>query len=237
MKKCFVISPIGEDGSEIRKRADKVFKYIISPVCEEGGFEPIRVDKVNQADSITQTIIDYLKNSELVIADITGHNPNAFYEMGYRASTGKPMIHLKEKDEKIPFDIAGIRAFDYDLSDLDSVAEVKNRLIKTIETMSYEFDENDNSTSDTLFQDYRSDNLQLLPVLYAIQDEITNLRTEIHSKDTETIQAIVKASIPSAPIEDPNMAIMKAILPELLKNPNSMKSLMELSKVAEKNQK
>ena len=66
---------------------------------------------------------------------------------------------------------------------------------------------------------------------------VLNLRTEIHSKDTETIQAIVKASIPSAPIENPNMAIMKAILSELLKNPNSMKSLMELSKVAEKNQK
>ena len=82
-------------------------------LLEEAGFEAIRVDKVNQADSITQTIIDYLINSELVIADITGHNPNAFYEMGYRASTGRPMIHLKEKSENIPFDIAGIRAFDY----------------------------------------------------------------------------------------------------------------------------
>ena len=49
--KCFVISPIGEEGSEIRKRADQVYKYIISPVCEECGFEAIRVDKVNQSDS------------------------------------------------------------------------------------------------------------------------------------------------------------------------------------------
>ena len=61
MKKCFVVSPIGQEGSEVRKRADQVFKYIISPVCEEAGFEAIRVDKVNQADSITQTIIDYLQ--------------------------------------------------------------------------------------------------------------------------------------------------------------------------------
>ena len=38
---CFVISPIGEEGSEVRKRADKVYKYIISPVCEECGFEAI----------------------------------------------------------------------------------------------------------------------------------------------------------------------------------------------------
>lgn len=41
MKKCFVVSPIGNDGSDIRKRADQVFKYIISPACEECEFEPI----------------------------------------------------------------------------------------------------------------------------------------------------------------------------------------------------
>lgn len=232
MKKCFVVSPIGEEGSEIRKRADQVFKYIVSPVCEECGFEAIRVDKINQADSITQTIIDYLISSELVIADITGHNPNAFYEMGYRASTGKAMIHLREKNENIPFDIAGIRAFDYDLGDLDSVEEVKSRLIKTIGTMTFE--DMDNAE---LAQESRNDNLQLLPVLYQIQDEIVKLRTEIHDKDTETIQAIVKASVPTAPIEDPNMAIMKAILPELLKNPNSMKTLMELSDISNKGKK
>ena len=234
--KCFVISPIGEEGSEIRKRADQVYKYIIFPVCEECGFEAIRVDKVNQADSITQTIIDYIKESELVIADITGHNPNAFYEMGYRASLGKPMIHLKEKSEKIPFDIAGIRAFDYELSDLDSVDEVKSRLIKTIGTMSFGFDDTENK-QELLGQDIRNDNSQLLSVLYEIQDEITSLRSEIHNKDTETIQAIVKASVPVAPIEDPNMTMMKALLPELLKNPNSMRTLIELSKAVEKDKK
>ena len=235
--KCFVISPIGEEGREIRKRADQVYKYIISPVCEECGFEAIRVDKVNQSDSITQTIIDYIKESELVIADITGHNPNAFYEMGYRASIGKPMIHLKEKSEKIPFDIAGIRAFDYELSDLDSVAEVKARLTKTIGTMSFEFDDIENKNELQGQDIVRNDNTQLLSVLYEIQDEIAGLRSEIHNKDTETIQAIVKASVPAAPIEDPNMTMMKALLPELLKNPNSMKTLMELGKAVEKDKK
>lgn len=235
--KCFVISPIGEEGSEIRKRADQVYKYIISPVCEECGFEAIRVDKVNQSDSITQTIIDYIKESELVIADITGHNPNAFYEMGYRASIGKPMIHLKEKSEKIPFDIAGIRAFDYELSDLDSVAEVKARLTKTIGTMSFELDDIENKKKLQGQDIVRNDNTQLLSVLYEIQDEIAGLRSEIHNKDTETIQAIVKASVPAAPIEDPNMTMMKALLPELLKNPNSMKTLMELGKAVEKDKK
>lgn len=232
--KCFVISPIGEEGSEERKRADQVFKYIVLPVCEDCGFEPIRVDQMNQADLITQTIIDLLMSSELVIADITGHNPNAFYEMGYRASTGRPMIHLREKDEKIPFDIAGIRAFDYDLADLDSVAEVKARLIKTIGAMSFENQEGKDVSQDSLTQDSRNDSSQLLPVLYEIQDEIINLKMEIHNKDTETIQAIVKASVPTAPIEDPNMTMMKAVLPELLKNPTLMKTLIDISKTSDK---
>lgn len=237
MKKCFVVSQIGQEGSEVRKRADQVFKYIISPVCEEAGFEAIRVDKVNQADSITQTIIDYLINSELVIADITGHNPNAFFEMGYRASTGRHMIHLKERNENIPFDIAGIRAFDYDLSDLDSVEEIKSRLIKTIGALSFDEQSYQNEDDKIVFKENQNDISQLISILYEIQDEISQLKNEIHNKDTETIQAIVKASVPTAPIEDPNMAIMKAVLPELLKNPNSMKALIEFSEEAGKKKK
>ena len=237
MRKCFVISPIGDEGSEVRKRADQVFKYIIAPVCDETGFEPIRADKLNQPDSITQTIIDYLLNSEIVIADITGHNPNAFYEMGYRASTGKPIIHLKGKNEGIPFDIAGIRAFDYDLSDLDSVEEIKSRLVKTISALSFEEPTSQNENGEVTYKETNSDVSQLISILYEIQDDISQLKNEVHDKDTETIQAIVKASMPTAPVEDPNTAIMKAVLPELLKNPNSMKALIEFSEAANKKKK
>ena len=186
-------------------------------------------------DSITQTIIDYLKKSELVIADMTGHNPNAFYEMGFRASTGRPMVHMKEKGEKIPFDIAGIRAFDYDLTDLDLVDEVKERLRQTI--LAFGIDdglEPSDSIDEPEMAESQNEASQLLPVLYQIQDEIAQLKTEIHNKDTDTIQAIVKAVQPSVPVEDPNTAIMKALIPEMLKNPNSMKALMEIGEMAKK---
>ena len=235
MKTCFIVSPIGEEGTDIRKRADQLFKHIISPVCKECDFEALRVDQINQADSITQTIIDYLKKSELVIADMTGHNPNAFYEMGFRASTGRPMIHMKEKGEKIPFDIAGIRAFDYDLTDLDLVDEVKERLKQTI--LAFGIDDTfelSGSIDESKMAESQSETSQLLPVLYQIQDEIAQLKTEIHNKDTDTIQAIVKAVQSSAPAEDPNTAIMKALIPEMLKNPNSMKALMEIGEMAKK---
>lgn len=46
IKTCFVVSPIGEPGSETRSSADKLFKYIISPVCKNCGFEAVRVDQM-----------------------------------------------------------------------------------------------------------------------------------------------------------------------------------------------
>lgn len=233
MKTCFVVSPIGDEGSDIRKRADKVFKYIISPVCETVGFEAIRVDKLNQVDSINQTIIDYLTSADLVIADLSGHNPNAFYEMGYRASLRRPIIHLKEKTEKIPFDIAGIRAFDYELSDLDSVEEIKNRLIKTISTIRFEDFSADDMKEESI--DAKQDLSQLVSLLYEIKDEIIKLKKEIREKDTETIQAVVRATVPSAPVEDAETAVLKAILPELIKNPGAMRSLIELGEMGNKN--
>ena len=139
--------------------------------------------------------------------------------------------------EDIPFDIAGIRAFDYDLSDLDSVEEIKSRLVKTIGALSFEEPASKNENGEVTYKETNGDVSQLISILYEIQDEISQLKNEIHDKDTETIQAIVKASTPAAPVEDPNTAIMKAVLPELLKNPNSMKALIELSEAANRNKK
>ena len=73
--------------------------------------------------------------------------------------------------------------------------------------------------------------------MYAIQDQIGQLKEEIRNKDTETIQAIVKASQSAAPVEDASTAVMKALLPELIKNPSSMKALMEIGEMAQKNKK
>ena len=83
MKTCFVVSPIGDEKSDIRKNADQLFKHIILPVCESCGFIAERVDQMNDADSITQKILDSLENADLVIADITGYNPNFFMKWDF----------------------------------------------------------------------------------------------------------------------------------------------------------
>ena len=236
MKTCFVVSPIGETDSEIRSNADKLFKYIISPVCESCGFEPVRVDQINDSDSITQTIIDKLLSSELVIADISGHNPNVFFEMGYRKCTDKPIIHLKKKGETIPFDVNTVRTFEYDLTDLDNVEETKKRLEQTIGTFSFE------NKTNALGQD-EENNKQLffqsiLTMLYQIQDSITELKEQINKKDTETIQAIMQTSSNKAQKEEStDVVMMKTLLPELIKNPKLFQNLMQFAEMTNKPKK
>ena len=236
MKTCFVVSPIGETDSEIRSNADKLFKYIISPVCESCGFEPVRVDQINDSDSITQTIIDKLLSSELVIADISGHNPNVFFEMGYRKCTDKPIIHLKKKGETIPFDVNTVRTFEYDLTDLDNVEETKKRLEQTIGTFSFE------NKTNALGQD-EENNKQLffqsiLTMLYQIQDSITELKEQINKKDTETIQAIMQTSLNNAQKEEStDVVMMKTLLPDLIKNPKLFQNLMQFAEMTNKPKK
>lgn len=138
MKRCFVVSPIGDAGTDIRKNADQLYQHIIKPVCEKCGFAAQRVDEFNTSGSITQEILDALNDYELVIADLAGHNPNVLFEIGYRTKSQKPIIHLKRKDEIIPFDVSAIRTFEYDLTDLDMVTATKDRLEQVIKNFKYD---------------------------------------------------------------------------------------------------
>lgn len=223
-KKCFIISPIGDAGSDIRAQADKVLKHIIQPVCSASGFTAIRVDQINDSNSITETVIEELEQADLVIADITGHNPNVFYEIGYRSRAKKPIIHLKAKGESLPFDIAAIRTFEYDLMDLDNVEEIKNRLAMTIETMSFEVR---NQTEDPI--NTPSESNAMLPLLYQIIDAISDLRGEIKDKDTETMQTVIKSLQSTQPQMSAEVALQTQLMGALLQNPDSFTKIMELS--------
>jgi hypothetical protein len=114
---CFVISPIGEDGSDTRRIADDVFDLLVEPALQPFHFSVVRADKIPGPSSITEDVIRLVQESSLCVADLTDKNPNVFYECGRRHETGKPMILIIRKGDKIPFDLAGIRTISYDLSD------------------------------------------------------------------------------------------------------------------------
>lgn len=133
MRKCFVISPIGEEKSEIRIRADQILKHIIDPVAKECGFRAIRADKISKPGIITNQVIQHIIDDPLVIADLTDKNPNVFYELAIRHSIRKPLVQIIKKGEDIPFDVSVMRTIPIDHHNLDNVEEAKKEMKKQIE--------------------------------------------------------------------------------------------------------
>lgn len=135
-KRCFVIGPIGDEASDTRKRSDQLLKYVIEPVAQEHGYEVDRADKLAKPGIITNQIIESIVEADLVVADLTEKNPNVFYELAIRHGLQKPFIHIIDSSEKIPFDIAGVRAIQINIHDLDSVYNAKKEMsdhVKNIE--------------------------------------------------------------------------------------------------------
>ena len=119
-KKCFVISPIGDEGSEIRKHADVVFDCIIQPACNDKfkvgheTYEAERGDHKTAPGKITDQIYEDILNSDLIVTVLTNNNPNVYYELAVAQAAAKPVILLLEKGFTPPFDIKDHRIIYYD---------------------------------------------------------------------------------------------------------------------------
>lgn len=115
---CFVISPIGKDGSETRQDADEFLQFLVEPALERYEFDVVRADKIPRPSVITSDIIRLVQEADICIIDITNSNPNVFYECGRRHETGRPFIQVIKagRTADIPFDVSGIRTLEYDVS-------------------------------------------------------------------------------------------------------------------------
>ena len=156
-KICFIVTAIGESGTPTRERADNVYKYLIAPVCEELGYRPVRVDHVNAVDNINETVINYLKTAPMVIADMTEHNPNAFYELGFRQARELPLVPIIKVGERLPFDVMTTRTVFYD-TDVAKIEDSKENLKSKI--LSFEnFEMPESRAEKSLTLDDLNDNL------------------------------------------------------------------------------
>jgi hypothetical protein len=127
-KSCFFISRIGDPGSPERDFSDKLLKYIVAPVLEKCGFEtPVRADHITQPGVITTQVFTHLWNDDLVVADLTGSNPNVFYELAVRHVRRRAFVHLIQSGAKIPFDVAPNRTIEFDF-DIEKAEIAKTAL-------------------------------------------------------------------------------------------------------------
>lgn len=122
LRKVFVLMPFGtkEEYQGGTDEAEFVYKEIIYPglmrAFENTSFNPFIIREVDKAQSgsITDSIVRSIAESEVVIVDVTGQNPNVFLELGMRyALKSRITVLLTQEPDKIPFDIQGYRFIEY----------------------------------------------------------------------------------------------------------------------------
>lgn len=130
--KAFVIGPIGDkdaqDGSPARlayEEGIQVFEDVVAPACTAFGLEAVRADMISRTGEIPEQIFRQLRDCPVVIADLTGANPNVMYELGLRHTTGRVTIQIGEKG-RLPFDVAAIRTIMFKRSEAGLVQARKD---------------------------------------------------------------------------------------------------------------
>jgi hypothetical protein len=119
---------------------DKSYKYIIKPAAEAAGYECIRADEIQHAGNINVPMYQQLLNADVVVADVSTYNPNAFYELGVRHAL-KPYTTITIAEDKLvfPFDVGQIAIRTYhhlgEGIDYGEVERMKGELQTAIKTV------------------------------------------------------------------------------------------------------
>lgn len=125
MKTCFVIQPF-DNG-----KFDKRFNDIYFPTIEELGLRPYRIDKDPSTNVLIDDIEKGIRESEIILADITLDNPNVWYELGYAFSCKKQVVMVcceEERNGKFPFDIQHRSIISYKVGSKSDFTDLENKI-------------------------------------------------------------------------------------------------------------
>jgi len=103
---CFILIPF-------KPSFERLYRDKIKPTIDSCGFKCLKADDLFSPTPILEDIWVHICKSKIIIADVTGRNPNVFYEIGIAHTVGKPVIIITQDPADIPFDIAHFRYFVY----------------------------------------------------------------------------------------------------------------------------
>src|SRR5262245_59602640 len=138
MPSCFVVMGYGKKTDFKQNKnfdLDKTYRNIIKPAAEAAGYTCERADEIQHAGIIDVPMYERLLTADLVIADLSTGNINAFFELGVRyALRPKTTIVIAEKNFEMGFDMGHVVIRKYEHLgpgiDFDEVERVKGELTK-----------------------------------------------------------------------------------------------------------
>lgn len=198
-KQCFLISPIGKEGSNTRKFADKIRSFLKYEVLDELGYECIRADDINTMGMITSDIINHIISCDLVIAILEDDNANVYYELALRHATQKPCVSivsrekLNDVNKGLPFDTQQERVFKYPLDQMQQyvvgmtiqtkdLIAFKSKLIELINTYNAKQYEYQNPVTAATRKAILSGGMTMQGVIDHIDNRIDSLYSGIENR-------------------------------------------------------
>lgn len=85
---------------------DEIWEKGIKQAIQDAGYKALRVDKDPHIDRIDAKIINDIRNSRFVVADVTEQKHGVYFEAGYALGIGRPVIWCVRQDdlERVHFD-------------------------------------------------------------------------------------------------------------------------------------
>jgi len=105
---AFVILPFEEE-------FEKLYHDKIVPLLEDNNYSVMKADSLAAQRNIIEDIVNGIVNADLIIADLTGTNPNVFYELGIAHGLGIPTVLIAQDIEELPFDLSAYKTIEYSL--------------------------------------------------------------------------------------------------------------------------
>ena len=112
---CFVAMPFNEkSGKYPQGYFQEVMSSLIAPAGRKAGFNVVTARRQG-SDVIQSTIVNSLVRADLVLVDLTEHNPNVLFELGLRIAKDKPVVLVRARGTAGIFDVDNmLRVYDYD---------------------------------------------------------------------------------------------------------------------------
>lgn len=121
LETCFVMMPFGE-------WFDRYYKEIYIPAIREAGFEPVRADELFTTGSVVEQIWEEIVKAKILLADLSGKNPNVFYELGLAHAAIKPVVFTASKVDDVPFDLRHLRVIVYEIQEPDWSSKLRKSI-------------------------------------------------------------------------------------------------------------
>ncbi len=103
---CFYLCPFAEP-------FNTVYSDHVVPVVNSNDVTIERADEIFGTQPIIEDIWEGINHASLIIADVTGRNPNVMYEIGMAHTVGKPVIIITQSIDDVPFDLKHYRCILY----------------------------------------------------------------------------------------------------------------------------